>query len=532
VDECNKRANGSIVENPKKKRKEAIIYNLVSAMALCHNVTPTKNEEGAKEYQASSPDEVALVKYAECLGMKLLEKDQNIIKISDPCNNVREFVIDANFPFSSETKRMGILLHESNSTQYKFFLKGADSIMSQKVTANFQAQLIEACNNLASEGLRTLAFGMKDITEEEYHNWNKLYTNAKCGNLVGQEEEIRKVVDELEKNVTFMGVTGVEDKLQANVQITIESLKQAGISVWMLTGDKVETAKCIAISSGLKSSTDKFITLSEVPHDERQRKESLSQINDKNYVLVIDGNMLNYYLENDKHGFFETTQKLCGVVCCRCSPLQKSQIVREMKMFTKKRCAAIGDGGNDVSMILEADVGIGIVGKEGKQASLAADFSIIQFCHLKALLLWHGRISYLRTAALTNFIVHRGLIISVVQTIFSMIFYYCAISVYNSYLMLGYATYYTFLPVFCLVLDEDIGCSKAMNNPKLYEELQKWSFFSAKAKLVVLTKSLFQASIIMFCGILLFKNSFVNIVIITFSSLICIELLNIVTEVY
>jgi phospholipid-translocating ATPase len=79
---------------------------------------------------------------------------------------------------------------------------------------------------------------------------------------------------------------------------------------------------------------------------------------------------------------------------CRCSPTQKAIIVKKIGIYTRKRTAAVGDGGNDVGMILEANVGIGIVGKEGKQASLASDFSITQFSHLRRLILWHGRLSY------------------------------------------------------------------------------------------------------------------------------------------
>ena len=104
-------------------------------------------------------------------------------------------------------------------------------------------------------------------------------------------------------------------------------------------------------------------------------------------------------------------------------------------------------------MILESNVGIGIVGKEGKQASLAADFSINQFSYLKRLILWHGRLSYKRSAVLSQFVIHRGLIITVIQAIFSIIFYYVAIPIYNGYLMLGYTTLYTSFPVFSLVFD-------------------------------------------------------------------------------
>jgi phospholipid-translocating ATPase len=132
---------------------------------------------------------------------------------------------------------------------------------------------------------------------------------------------------------------------------------------------------------------------------------------------------------------------------------------------------AVGDGGNDVGMILEANVGVGLVGKEGRQASLAADFSILEFRNLSKLLLWHGRLSYYRSAIMGQFVVHRGLIISIIQATFSIIFYSVTIPIYNGYLMLGYSTVYTILPVFSLLLDEDIPLSAALKFPPLYESL-------------------------------------------------------------
>lgn len=133
----------------------------------------------------------------------------------------------------------------------------------------------------------------------------------------------------------------------------------------------------------------------------------------------------------------------------------------------------IGDGGNDVSMIQAADVGVGIVGKEGKQASLAADFSITQFSHLTKLLLWHGRNSYKRSAKLSQFVIHRGLIISVMQAVFSAMFYFAPIALYQGMLIVGYATVYTNGPVFSLVLDQDVSEEIAMIYPELYKDLTK-----------------------------------------------------------
>ena len=152
--------------------------------------------------------------------------------------------------------------------------------------------------------------------------------------------------------------------------------------------------------------------------------------------------------------------KLPTVLCCRCSPAQKAQIVEGIKKYNvseKNRVAAIGDGGNDVGMIQAADIGLGIAGKEGKQAALAADYSMEKFKHVKKLLLWHGRLSYKRSALLAQFVIHRGLIISVMQFMFSCIFYFVSIPVFNSVLQLGYATIFTFWPVFSLIFDEDVN---------------------------------------------------------------------------
>ena len=117
--------------------------------------------------------------------------------------------------------------------------------------------------------------------------------------------------------------------------------------------------------------------------------------------------------------------------------------------------------------------GVGIVGKEGKQASLAADFSVTQFSHLTKLLLWHGRNSYRRSAKLAQFVIHRGLIISVMQAVFSSIFYFAPIALYQGWLMVGYATIYTMAPVFSLVLDRDLNEDLALSYPELYKELTK-----------------------------------------------------------
>jgi len=180
-------------------------------------------------------------------------------------------------------------------------------------------------------------------------------------------------------------------------------------------------------------------------------------------------------------------------------------------------------------MILEADVGIGIEGKEGMQASLACDFSLKQFGHLKKLILWHGRLSYKRSSILSQFVFHRGLIISVIQALFIIIFYFVTIPIYNGFLMLGYATVYTALPVFSLVFDQDASAQQIMQFPPLYKTLQKGRCLNFKTFSVWIWMSIYQGSIILIFSVLFFNDSYSNIVTITFTSLICIELLNVFT---
>ena len=161
----------------------------------------------------------------------------------------------------------------------------------------------------------------------------------------------------------------------------------------------------------------------------------------------------------------------------------------------------------------------------GKQASLAADFSINQFSYLSRLLLVHGRNSYKRSAALSQFVMHRGLIISVMQAIFSSIFYFASISLYQGFLLVGYGTVYTMFPVFSLVLDKDVRSEIALLYPELYKELSKGRSLSFKTFFLWVFISIYQGGAIMYGSFLLFDDDFIHVVSITFTSLILTELL-------
>lgn len=485
------------------------VRDLVLALALCHNVTPTaeedENGQPTTAYQASSPDEIAIVQWTEQVGLRLAHRDRKSITLefsSDGRTVVKVEVLNV-FPFTSDSKRMGIVVRfqrlasgstNSEEDEIVFFQKGADTVMTSIVAAN--DWLDEETGNMAREGLRTLVIGRKPLSTQQYTAFSAAYSEAAL-NLHNRDNEMARVVKQhLEQNLELLGVTGVEDKLQPNVKPSLELLRNAGIKIWMLTGDKVETARCVAVSSKLVSRGQHIHTIAGLKRKDTALDALAPLANRPNAALLIDGQSLALYLTHYRSTFISTAVKLPAVIACRCSPTQKASIALLIRAFTKKRIACIGDGGNDVSMIQAADVGVGIVGKEGRQASLAADFSITQFAHLTKLLVWHGRNSYKRSAKLAQFVIHRGLLISVCQTVFSIGSAFEPVALYRDWLLVGYATIYTMMPVFSLVLDRDVDEGLANLYPELYKELTSGKSLSYRTFFIWVGISIYQGLII------------------------------------
>ncbi|GFO25333.1 phospholipid-transporting ATPase [Plakobranchus ocellatus] len=532
------RATGPVRRNVTTRVTEA-----VRAIALCHNVTPvfdsapvssnssspvrsddTEADQQLKQsvtYQASSPDEIALVTWAESVHLTLVKRTLDSITLRTPTGGQATYTILQIFPFTSESKRMGIILRDE-AGEITFYLKGADVVMQSIVQYN--DWLEEECGNMAREGLRTLVVAKKVLSEDQYQEFESRYQQAKIS-IQERNSKMQAVVEGLERDMELLCLTGVEDRLQDGVRPTLEMLRNAGIRVWMLTGDKLETAICIAKSSKLVSRLQDIHVFQTV-NDRGEAHLELNSLRRKNEAaLIITGDSLQVCLKYYEHEFVELACQCPAVVVCRCSPTQKADIVNLLKNHTGKRTCAVGDGGNDVSMIQAADAGIGIVGKEGKQASLAADFSITQFSHIGRLMLVHGRNSYKRSAALSQFVIHRGLIITTMQAVFCSVFYFVSIALFPGFLTVGYATVYTMYPVFSLVLDKDVSADIALTYPELYKDLTKGRSLSFKTFFLWVLISIYQGGIIMYGALLLFEAEFIHVVSITFTSLILTELL-------
>ncbi|KAH9278326.1 putative phospholipid-transporting ATPase IIB [Echinococcus granulosus] len=531
-----------------RKTGDQRLVEAVLAIAICHNVTPMNDDSGLETtsagaaegldynafvqpvgYQASSPDEVALVTWTASVGITLIHRDQQMMALRLPNGATVAYDILQIFPFTSEAKRMGIVVRERVSRSIHFYLKGADTIMAGLV--QYTPWMEDEAGNLAREGLRTLVVAHRQLTEDQYADFALRYHQATMS-VSDRTGKVQAAVATLECDLQLLCLTGVEDKLQEGVRPTLETLRNAGIKVWMLTGDKLETAECIAKSSRL------------VPHGQALhifqpvtgRSEAHLELNAFrrrcDMPLVITGSSLEVCLRYYEYEFLDLIRQCPAVVVCRTSPTQKAGIAKLLKAHTNAVVAAIGDGGNDVSMIQAAHVGIGIVGKEGRQASLASDFSVTQFSHVARLFLVHGRNTYKNTASLSQFIIHRGCIITVMQIIFSAIFYIISVALFPGFLMVGYATIFTMFPVFSLVLDKDVLDSVAMTYPELYKDLAKGRELTVKTFFVWLVISIYQGGVIMYGALLLFDSDFIHVVSITFTSVLLTELLMVALTIH
>ncbi|KAL2763551.1 putative phospholipid-transporting ATPase IIA [Daubentonia madagascariensis] len=425
------------------------VHEAVKAIALCHNVTPVyesngvtdqaeaekQYEDSCRVYQASSPDE------------------------------------------------------DESTGEITFYMKGADVVMAGIVQYN--DWLEEECGNMAREGLRVLVVAKKSLAEEQYQDFEARYVQAKLS-VHDRSLKVATVIESLEMEMELLCLTGVEDQLQADVRPTLETLRNAGIKVWMLTGDKLETATCTAKNAHLVTRNQDIHIFRLVTNRGEAHLELNAFRRKHDCALVISGDSLEVCLKFYEYEFMELACQCPAVVCCRCAPTQKAQIVRLLQERTGKLTCAVGDGGNDVSMIQESDCGVGVEGKEGKQASLAADFSITQFKHLGRLLMVHGRNSYKRSAALSQFVIHRSLCISTMQAVFSSVFYFASVPLYQGFLIIGYSTIYTMFPVFSLVLDKDVKSEVAMLYPELYKDLLKGRPLSYKTFLIWVLISIYQ----------------------------------------
>ena len=503
--------------------QQAKLLDFVLLLALCHTVV-VEEIDGKKRLSASSPDEAALVAAAKYLGVEFVEKQHGIVTLRDTMGDgrgvgggkaaSRSYEVLEVLEFTSARKRMSVVVKDPATGVIKLLSKGADNIMLELLSpacAAVRQQTEQHMEDHANDGLRTLVVAEKVLEPAAYGQWSAQFAAA-CTDIGEIEKKDREepnridaLMDQMESGLTLLGSTAIEDKLQDGVPQAVADLNRAGVSVWVLTGDKEETAINIAFACELFDTRTKvhIFNASHAPDAAALHRafvektaeaeaDAASEGGGTKHGVVIDGELIALVFAHTElqYDLLRLSSLCSSLVACRCAPSQKAQLVLLVKEnVVGATTLAIGDGANDVAMIQAAHVGVGISGQEGMQAANSADFSFGQFRFLLELLLVHGRNCYRRMSTQVCYIFYKNFLLTMV------VFWYLT---YNSvsgqkfYLEGAYAAFnliWTGLPIMIFaLLDVDVDDDVARSTPQLYHIGVRRVYFNTK---VVLRWALF-----------------------------------------
>lgn len=502
-------------------------------------------------YEAESPDEAALVHAARAYSFTLVSRTPEQVTVRLPQGTCLTFDVLCTLGFDSVRKRMSVVVRHPLTREIVTYTKGADSIIMdlledpacvteidvEKKVRKIRARTQKHLDLYARDGLRTLCIAKKVVSEEDFQRWASFRREAEAS-LDNRDELLMETAQHLENQLTLLGATGIEDRLQEGVPDTVAALREAGIQLWVLTGDKQETAVNIAYSCRLLDQTDTVYSINTESQETCDSILSCALEEVKQFYgprkpdrlppgappptsgaaipevgLVIDGKTLNAIFQGKlEKKFLELTQYCRSVLCCRSTPLQKSMIVKLVRDKLSVMTLSIGDGANDVSMIQAADIGIGISGQEGMQAVMSSDFAISRFRHLKKLLLVHGHWCYSRLARMVVYYFYKN--VSYVNLLFWYQFL-CGFSgstMIDYWQMIFFNLFFTSLPPLVFgVLDKDISAETLLALPELYKSGQNSECYNLLTFWVSMVDAFYQSLICFFIPYLTYKDSDIDV---------------------
>ncbi|KAH9111060.1 hypothetical protein AeMF1_005081 [Aphanomyces euteiches] len=464
-------------------------------------------------YSAISPDEEALVCAAKHFGIALLRHDTTSVTLNQFGDTVQFDVLHM-FEFTSDRKKSSIIVRDKSTSNIMLYCKGADTVIFPALRPPIndaeekrQNDMKQHLLSYAAEGLRVLCVAQRELSDSLYKSWNEKYQTGKTS-PDASEEVVDNIIREIENELDLVGITGIEDRLQDGVADALQCFRLAGIKVWMLTGDRPDTALNIGRATQLISNDMLVVYLSTKELSVSSGTpvilagQILSSItdspkSDQFVALILDDMALELICGTEllQNQLIKASTRCKSVLCCRVSPKQKEFIVDLVRRKTGVMTLAIGDGANDVPMIQRAHVGVGIIGAEGQQAANASDYSIPEFQSLKRLLLVHGKWMNRRMAILTLYMFHKNILLVMPQFFFGM---YCAFSGQSTYYDPLYQLFnvcFTALPIFLFsVFDEHVSPNMSLNYPLLYtsesfisiSKFWCWIFDAVFASLLIL----------------------------------------------
>ena len=515
---------------------QKLIEEYWKALALCHDCTIQNGE-----YIGMSPDNLELVKSASLQGFKFDVSDNNtqfLISYLNPetNKNIKEqqrFEKLRQIEFSSDRKRESVIVKEGS--MYKMYIKGADSIIEERLDESTPKEILERSryfvNLFSAQGYRTLYIAMKVFKEEEWEDFSAELEQAEMDTL-HKKEKLDEIYQRIENGLTLIGSTIVEDKLQENVPEVIKELRQAEIKIWMLTGDKLSTAYNIGLSCNLinkdiktffiegieKKVDENFNVINQAEQEDvilnfvKEYKHFQGQVENGfmaenrhllKFGILVDEKALLTITNNEEIGniFLEVAKEAVAVICCRVSPLQKSQVVKLMKNYDKKKITlAIGDGGNDVSMIMEAHIGIGIYGEEGLRAAQSSDYAIGEFQVLRRLLFFHGFLNLMRNSIMVIYFFYKNFVFTIIHFFYGFWNDFSGQTIIEDWFISLFNLVFTSIPLAARgILDisvrpEDGNIVKILI-PYLYKEQREKPHFNIKNFLLNLLKGIIHSLI-------------------------------------
>ncbi|XP_053574562.1 phospholipid-transporting ATPase VB isoform X1 [Bombina bombina] len=533
-------------------------------------------EEDEFCYEAESPDEAALVHAARAYSFTLMSRTPDQVTVRLPEGTLLTFDLLYTLGFDSVRKRMSVVIRHPITGEIIVYTKGADSVImdllddpskaninEEKKLRKIQARTQRHLDWYARDGLRTLCIARKVLSEEDFQRWSNFRREAEAA-IDNKEELLMETAQHLETKLSLLGATGIEDRLQDGVPDTIAALREAGINIWVLTGDKQETAINIAYSCQLLDQSDTVFTINTESKETcesildctleevksfapRKKKRSLfkrqnsktspeMEIAQPEVGLVIDGRTLNIIFQGGlDEKFLELTKYCRSVLCCRATPLQKSMVVKLARDKLKVMALSIGDGANDVSMIQAADVGIGISGQEGMQAVMSSDFAISRFKHLKKLLLVHGHWCYARLAKMVIYFFYKN--VAYVNLLFWYQFFcgFSGTTMIDYWQMIFFNLFFTSVPPLIFgIFDRDISAETLMSLPELYKSSQNSESYNMSTFWIAIIDAFYQSLVCFFfpyftyrdtnMGVLSFGTPINTISLFTILLHLCIEI--------
>lgn len=441
----------SLEESKSKKKKRSVCYPIGSMDKFL----------GVIEYTEEEVDDIILD------SRKALWQQQ-----STRYGHIPSPIPSKHQPIDAETFEKQQLDAADSETEMLHYIGNEQIITDEEYLVE---KTLQAIDEFSNEGLRTFLYGYKWVNMPEYMKWKGRYHAAV--DSISNPGRTLDIIAEAEANLKLLGATAIEDKLQDGVAESIEKIKRAGIIVWMLTGDKMETAINVGYACKLIYDYTTLIILRRDDEDIISKMSIITQELDcgniAHCVVVIDGATLTVFENNCifMSVFLELATKTNSVICCRTSPAQKSMLVAKVKSFNRDLVTlAIGDGANDVAMMQSADIGVAIIGKEVHQASNSSDYSIAQFRFLDKMLLVHGRYNYLRISKFLLCTFYKELAFYVTQIIFQRYTIFAGSTIYDlSCWPIYNALLFMSLTVLCIgMFEKDLRPMTLLMVPELY----------------------------------------------------------------